>query len=304
MARRREPPDSVIGPVRLIEPQRSLRFALDCCAPAPGHRAAETPRAQAGPGCRVRTGGDVTRRRGVDRRLSIHARSLTVAAVVIAAVGAGASVANAAPGGAITDVRRSGEGKVTAQFHATQDTPSDIGIAEWRTVVTIAVTGEPCTFDPYGGDWSSDYMSSPGTFDSPPISITVDSTVSRLCLYIEGPREFVALVATAKVPAPPLPAWTRLGGYDWCGWFDFTGRVWRMTPNVDPGVSLILWADGMTCRSARSAYRRIRYPKAHGYRPRLGGYRCRTLRGGDEYADVRCTATTGPSRRFRFKTGA
>lgn len=229
----------------------------------------------------------------------------TVATVVVA--GIGASAANAAPTGSITDVQRLANGDVAARFHAAQDAPPTTVFSEWRVEVTIAAKGDPCTYSPGGGDWSSRFMDAPGTFDSPLTAITVDATAAKLCLYIDGPEEFVARVATADlpdVPPPPLPAWTKLSGYQWCGWFDFEDRLWRMTADPDDGVSLILWADGMTCRSARSAYRRVRYPKAHAYRPRLAGYRCRTLRGGEEYADVRCTSTSGKSRRFRFKTGA
>lgn len=90
-------------------------------------------------------------------------------------------------------------------------------------------------------------------------------------------------------------------GYTFCGWSNFDGS-WTMT-DPEPGVYLVAFADGMTCRSARRNVNRVRYSKTPPYRPLRTGYRCRTLASQHEYADVRCIKVGG-TRKFRFRTGA
>jgi hypothetical protein len=70
------------------------------------------------------------------------------------------------------------------------------------------------------------------------------------------------------------------------------------------GAYLVAFARGMTCTDARRNIVRLRYTQRPPYRPVRPGYRCRTLDSDLEYTDVRCVATTGRPRKFRFQTGA
>lgn len=69
------------------------------------------------------------------------------------------------------------------------------------------------------------------------------------------------------------------------------------------GVSLVAFADGMSCAAARRNIRRLRYSKNSSHRPLRPGYRCHTLASAHEYADVRCVKIGGSSK-FRFQTGS
>ena len=115
----------------------------------------------------------------------------------------------------------------------------------------------------------------------------------------------LAFAAVAHAQAPPDPEEFTPEGYKFCGWRDHANGGWRMQWSDDlAGVYLIAFAEGMTCTDARRNILRLRYTQRPPYRPVRSGYRCKTLDSDLEYTDVRCVATSGPPRKFRFQGGA
>jgi len=113
----------------------------------------------------------------------------------------------------------------------------------------------------------------------------------------------VALPCVAQA-AEPDPADFTPPGYEFCGWQDFATGGWAMQWSDDlSGAYLVLFADGMSCRSARRNYSTLRHAKRPPYQPLRAGYRCRTLKSAHEFLDVRCVKKGG-ARKFRYQTGA
>ncbi len=248
---------------------------------------------------------------------------LLVAVAVAVAVG-GASAANAAPSGAITDLRwlkdRSG---VSAVFHAASD-----GAGTFEPVAFLAEPGRSCEsmfgyVDGFGSAlvWDGGEMPSPGSVASSPVQFVPDVYEDgTICLavfatYLEQRETDVvavpltAVVARVKLPPrppEPAPAWARKPGYHYCGWYDLTDSVWRWGYDVESGAFLTAWARGMTCHAARRNTRAVRWPSRPPYNrpPRRPGFRCQFLKRALEFQDVRCTATSGSPRAFRFQSGA
>jgi hypothetical protein len=103
--------------------------------------------------------------------------------------------------------------------------------------------------------------------------------------------------STSVYLASGVPRFLRFGAvrlpatYRSCGAYD--GR-WRMPPIFGAGMEL--WAQKVPCISARRVALRWRG------RSRVGSYRCRVLRQGEEYVKVRCTRPGG--RVVRWEAGA
>lgn len=92
-------------------------------------------------------------------------------------------------------------------------------------------------------------------------------------------------------------------GFEFCGWKDLVDGGWTYD-DPEPGAYLRLFARKMSCRTARRKYRQVRYEQEPPYRPRLRGYRCKTLDRSWEYADVRCSKRGHPNVSVRWQTGA
>ena len=112
----------------------------------------------------------------------------------------------------------------------------------------------------------------------------------------------LSLVAAAPAAASPQDPAKTPEGYTFCGWKDFVGGWWTLEQS-DPGVYMVAFTRGMTCRAARLNVDRVRYSQRSPYRPYRTGYRCRTLASQHEYSDVRCVKVGG-TRKFRYRTGA
>jgi hypothetical protein len=89
-------------------------------------------------------------------------------------------------------------------------------------------------------------------------------------------------------------------GYAFCGWQDFATGDWVMQWREDlGGAYMVAFAVGMSCSAAQRNVERA----SSGRRPRRPGYRCRILKEGHEFLDVRCIHRSG-KRKFRYQTGA
>ena len=123
------------------------------------------------------------------------------------------------------------------------------------------------------------------------------------------PRALVAALLVVALAAVTPPAWAQEDpdftpvGYEFCGWRDFQSGGWTFE-EPDPGVWERLFARGMTCRSARSNYGRLRYTQTPPFRPVKAGYRCVTLDDDLEYHSIRCSKRGRPRVAFRFEGGA
>jgi hypothetical protein len=94
-------------------------------------------------------------------------------------------------------------------------------------------------------------------------------------------------------------------GYEFCGWRDPERGGWAMEwDDRLAGACTVLFARRMSCRAARTNYRRLRYTRTPPYEPRRAGYRCEELRSGYEFTDVRCAKRGRPRVAFRYQSGA
>jgi hypothetical protein len=128
----------------------------------------------------------------------------------------------------------------------------------------------------------------------------------RLAATVAMATIVLALGATAHAQEPNPEEFTP-PGYTFCGWLNLQTRQWQMEWSDDlAGAFHAAFARNMTCRDARRASVRVRFPQHPPFSrpPTRPGWRCRYLKRGIEYADVRCTSTSGPSRAFRFRSGA
>ena len=91
-------------------------------------------------------------------------------------------------------------------------------------------------------------------------------------------------------------------GYELCGYKDYVNGGWTFDPA--DGASTVLYARGVSCRSAKRNYGRLRYGHKPPYRPFVAGYRCRELKRGYEFTDVRCLKRGSRSRGFRYQSGS
>ena len=132
---------------------------------------------------------------------------------------------------------------------------------------------------------------------------------------MHGLRKITAIAAAAMAAAAMAPGAASADytepetftppGYDFCGWKNYEYGGWDMEWDDSlQGISLIAYADGMSCQAARRNVRRVHYVRVgNSYRPARSGYRCVQLTQALEYSDVRCTKVGG-SRKFRFQSGA
>ena len=91
-------------------------------------------------------------------------------------------------------------------------------------------------------------------------------------------------------------------GYTYCGIKLLGQSGWLMDPGELSGASQVAFASGLTCQAARRNIGRIVYPRGGG-QPKAPGYRCRYIRQGHEFSDVRCIKP-GDGGKFRVQGGS
>lgn len=109
----------------------------------------------------------------------------------------------------------------------------------------------------------------------------------------------VVLLGAPAASAGQDPAEFTPRGYEFCGWKNLSEGTWTYG-DPEPGAFTRAFAHRMSCTAARRNVDRIQSRRGRPHRP---GYRCRTLRRGEEFADIRCVKVGG-ERKFRWQFGA